>query len=369
MPRPPKPYLEHDWYISRAGGEYIRLCPRSDGMSRAKTLLHDHLKQRDKEREQNGGRVLPRLSVAELFALFLETVETEKSEATFLDYQRWCQEFAVLHGHRQAKDITRLDAQQFRQRLLKKTWVRNKQSPQPYKPKTINHAIISVRRAFSWGIDSELLPEGRNPFAKLKLLPCEGRQRIATEEEFKALLTHCTDDHFRHVLIAMRYTPARPGDVRNLTWPMVEFERHRWVIWKHKTSKTTREPKPRIIGMNDEVEEVLRERLKKSTPGERVFLNEDGKPWTRNALGLRMRRLRKRAGIRPNENGEEFVLYTNRHTFLSCAAMDPTITEAVLAEVGGHTDIRTTRRYIHLANQTVADAGRRVADKLRGESR
>jgi integrase len=368
MPRPPKPYLERDWYVSRAGGEYTRLCHRSEGLTKARALLRDHLKRREREREQNSGRVLPRLTVSELFALFLEAVEAEKSGHTFDDYQRWCVEFARTHGSRRARDISRFDAQQFKHHLLTATWVRNKQAPKPYKPKTINHAIISLRRAFNWGIDNELLPEGRNPFGRLKLLPCQGRQRIATEEEFRALLAHCSDDHFRHVLIGMRFTPARPQDIRNLTWPMVDWERHRWVIWKHKTSKTAREPKPRIIGMSDEVEAVLREREVKYGQEGHAFLNEDGEPWTRNALGLRMRRLRKRAGVRPDENAEEFVLYTQRHTFLSHAAMDPTIPESVLTDLGGHTDIRTTRRYIHLANQATVDAGRRVAERLKGSA-
>src|SRR5205814_932675 len=55
MPRPPKPYLERDWYVSRAGGEYIKLCRRSQGLPKANAILRDHLKQRERQREQNGG--------------------------------------------------------------------------------------------------------------------------------------------------------------------------------------------------------------------------------------------------------------------------------------------------------------------------
>ncbi len=83
----------------------------------------------------------------------------------------WCIAFAKLHGKRQVRDSSpRLDASKFKQDLLKATWVRNNQPPQLYKPKTINHAIISLRRAFNWAIDNELPPEGRNPFARLKLV-------------------------------------------------------------------------------------------------------------------------------------------------------------------------------------------------------
>jgi integrase len=323
----------------------------------------------DQERQHHAGRLLPRLTVAEVFVQFLEAVEAETSPENFANRQRWCVEFAKLHGKRPARDVSRLDAQQFKQQMLKATWVRpgQKQAPRPYKPKTINHALETLRRAFSWAIEHELLPQGRNPFSKVKLLYAEGRQRVATEEEYEALMRHCSDDHFRHVLMALRFTAARPGDIRNLKWSMVQWGYHRWYITMHKTMKTARAPKPRIIGMSDVIEEMLRERAARYGAGEYVFLNEDGKPWTRNALGLRMRRLRERAGIRPDAQGEEFVLYTNRHTFLTQAATDPTISEPVLMDLAGHTDPRTTKRYTHLADRVVSEAGRRVADALRGQ--
>lgn len=364
MPRPPKPYKEHGYWVSRPFGEYWRLCPVAEPLSVAKEVLANKLRERRDEQERTGGGIMPNLTVAELFVLFLEAVEAEKSEHTFLDYQRWCVEFAKLHGRKHARDLRRYAAVQFKHELLKSTWVRNRQPPQPYKAKSINHAIIAVRRAFNWAIESELLPPNRNPFARIKLLPAEGRQRVATEEEYQTLLSSCTDDAFRDVLIAMRYTPARPGDVRSLTWANVQWDQRRWVIPKHKTSKTAKRPKPRIIGMNDAVEALLRRRQKACGHAERVFVNSHGKPWTRNALGLRMRRLRKRAGIKPDANGEEFVLYTNRHTFLTYGAMNPDVSKATLKEVAGVTSDATIDHYTHIAGTATADAGRRIADTL-----
>jgi hypothetical protein len=102
VPRPPKPYLERDHYISRAGGERIKLCHRSHGMAKAREILREHLKKRRQDLEQHDGRVLPSLTVKELFVLFLQSMEAEKSDATFRDYQWWCVEFARLHGNRLA---------------------------------------------------------------------------------------------------------------------------------------------------------------------------------------------------------------------------------------------------------------------------
>jgi integrase len=369
MPREAKPYVERGWYISRPNNQYLKLCPVSDGMTEAKRLLREKLAAMDAERQQMGGRLAPKLTVEELFGLFLDVVQAEKDEDTYLDYRRWCAEFVDAHGSRPARDITKADAADFKLALMKKTYTVGKQSPRRYKPKTVNHALITVKRAFNWAIETDRLPPGRNPFSHVELLPCEGRQRVATEDEYQALLRHCTDDAFRHVLIAMRHSSARPQDIYDLEWRMVFWdEPARWVLEKHKGRRTQRVKKPRVIGMGDKVAAVLRERQEKYGGKGHVFLNEDGRPWNKDSLGLRMRRHRARAGIKPDENGEHLVLYSNRHTFLTAAGADPTISQGTLMELAGHTDPRTTTRYVHTARAAIADAGRRVADNLSAPS-
>lgn len=364
MPREAKPYVERGWYISRAGGQYLKLCPVSDGMTEARRLLKLELGRLEAEREQTGGRLHARLTVTEMFVLFLEDVRATKDEDTFLDYQRWCTEFARVHGNKPAASLTKAEANDFKLAMVKTTYAVGKQPPRPYKPKTVNHALITLRRAFNWAIDTDRLPTGKNPFAKVELLHCEGRQRVATEEEYQALLENCSDDAFRDVLVAMRHTSARPQDVYSLTWPMVDWEHKMWVLPKHKASRTARNPKPRIIGMNAAVEAVLRRRFERFGPTGHAFLNADGLPWTKDALGLRMRRLRKRAGVKADGQGEQFVLYTCRHTFLTEAGADPTISSSTLKDIAGHTDPKTTERYVHAARRAIAEAGRRVADGI-----
>jgi integrase len=364
MPREAKPYAQRGWYISRAGGQFIKLCPVSEGMTEARRLLRLKQGEQEAEREQMGGRLPAKLTVTDLFLDFLEHVELTNDGDTFLDYRRWCTEFAKEYGGRPARAVTRADASDFKLAMMKMTYVRGNQPPRPYKPKTINHALITLKRAFNWAIETDRLPAGRNPFAKVEMLHCQGRERVATPDEYKALLDHCSDDAFRDVLVAMRHTAARPQDIYTLTWAMVDWDKQMWVLTRHKTSRTARNPKPRVIGMPAVVEAVLRRRLEQFGPDGHVFLNADGKPWRLNALGLRMRRLRVRAGVKPDAQGEQFVLYTNRHTFMTAAGADPTISPAHLARVGGHTDTKTTDKYIHSAMVAVADAGRRVGDTI-----
>jgi integrase len=198
------------------------------------------------------------------------------------------------------------------------------------------------------------------------LLHAEGRKRTATEEEFQALLAHATDEHFRDVLLAYRLTPSRPQYVRNLTWSQIDWGNHQWVIWKTKTIRTQKIKKPHLIPMPPALEEMLRRRQEAYGHQPFVFLNEDGKPWTKDALCLRMRRCRERAGIRPDENGEEFTIYTNRHTYLTEAAKTENAFAVQL--LGGHEDQRTTARYVHLKNEPVNEAGQRTAERLQAQA-
>ena len=246
--------------------------------------------------------------------------------------------------------------------------MRGNKPPSKYKNKTINHALIALRRAFNWAIENDYLSAG-NPFARIKMLPKRYRYRLVTEEEYQALLTNCQDQAFRDVLVTCRLTDVRPAELRRLKWPMVDWEHKIWQYDNHKTSNTSRRPTPRVIGMHPIVEEILVRRRAEFPDSEYVFLNQRGEKWKRNALVLRMRRLREKAGIPPDANGERLTMYCNRRTFGTEMAADPTIPEAVRTQALGHTNPKTTQDYyIRLHARKSAEATRKVADRLAGTS-
>jgi hypothetical protein len=150
MSRPAKPYLERDWYVTRAGGVYHKLCHKSERLTQAKKVLREYLVTLDQEGNEKAARAAPRLTVALLFAKFLDAVKTENSGYCYADYQRWLTEFSKRHGAKKARDITKADANEFKRRLMNATWQRGKQPPRPDALKAINHALIALRRAFNW---------------------------------------------------------------------------------------------------------------------------------------------------------------------------------------------------------------------------
>lgn len=99
MPRPPKPYLFRDWFVTKLGGQRQKLCRAEEGVEEARKAL----RRLQIERDDLGGRSFPALTVTELASLFLDTVKVEKSDSTYLNYQRWLIEFARRHGAVQAR--------------------------------------------------------------------------------------------------------------------------------------------------------------------------------------------------------------------------------------------------------------------------
>jgi integrase len=232
-----------------------------------------------------------------------------------------------------------------------------------------------VKTCWSWGLKNDFLPFNR--LQKVQKLDAEGRERTFTPEEFLALLRN-TDALFRQVLLFFRLTGIRPGELCRLTWGQVDFDNHVLVIRKHKSRRTAKTKKPRIVHLPPAAEGLLCWLLRNlgHTPqprpatlnGEQVFLNEDGKPWRYNALRCRMRRLRERAGIGPDENGEQIVLYTARHTFGTRAAAAG-VADRKLADLMGHTDPKMTQKYIHLANPDLRKAALEATKGYLGVSR
>jgi len=354
MPRTPKPFYWRGGWYTDFRGERTHLASGKENKSAAEDEL---LRLRHKALEQDG-KVHPDITVLQLIDLFLDSVKVEKSEYTYADYSRWLHEFAKQHGQRRVRSVTRLMAQQFKNEWAKKEYKKGK----VYQPKTINHALIGLRRCWNWGIDAGLI-QPANPFGKVPMLHAEGRQRLVKPEEFRALLRNAGDIHFLHVLLALRYTPARPGDIRTLTYPMIDWERHVWVIPKHKTTRTMKKPMPRIIPMPPVIEQMLRYRLQRFGKTDRVFTNSDLHPWKRDGFALRMRRVRDRAGIKADENGENLVMYTNRHTLLTQAARNGA-NGPQLQLLGGWTSLQMADRYVHLAETDTYEAGLKAIQGL-----
>lgn len=238
MPAQPKPFWHRGWWVTDTGGQRTKLNkgPKDrETRKAAEKALHELLARPPEQRDT--------LAVWALCEEFLDWVKLHRAPRTFVNYCDDLRLWVKHHGRRPVSDIRPLDLERLKAALVK----------EGKKPCTVNHVIIAVQTCWNWGVKHDLLVS--NPLAKVEKLHVEGRQRVLTPEEFRWLLRH-SDALFRQVLLVFRLTGLRPGEFCKLTWEMVDWDSRCFVIHKHKTSRTAKEKKPRVIPFPPPVEKL-----------------------------------------------------------------------------------------------------------------
>ena len=300
----------------------------------------------EQKREQAGGRDRLDVRFAELADEYLADSLARKKPATYESRR-----YRLLRALRILGTAVRVG--ELRKFHLAK--VERELGAGEYSPTTIKDTIAEVQAVLNWAVAQDLLDS--SPLAGYAKPRPRRRTRIITPEEFRSLL-RCSDGNFWRVLISLRLTGCRPAEVRKLIWEWVDVDRALWIIPEHKTVTRQREPRPRIIPLSEPILKLCQQLAQEPhEPTDHVFLNKLGRPYTKDCFVRKMDRLRKKVGITVKA-GEQVVLYSCRHTFGT--ENTGRVSDIELAELMGHTEVRTTHRYVHLNADRLHDIRRRA---------
>ncbi len=201
-------------------------------------------------------------------------------------------------------------------------------------PATVNRELAVLSRIFTLAIKNRLTAD--NPCTEVKRLAADNRRvRYLLDEEEQRLLPFCTGPraHLRPAVLVAVGTGMRRGDQLNLRWERVDFQRN--VIWvpNAKTGQSYTVP------MSAQVREIMLELRRAARGSDYVFTNpETGRPYTE---------LRRPFATACRDAGIKGLRWHDlRHTFGTRLA-EAGHSEATIAELMGHSDPKTTRRYTH----------------------
>jgi integrase len=208
-------------------------------------------------------------------------------------------------------------------------------------PGTVNRELQVIRGLLRMAAGEECEYLAKAPTVKMEREP-EGRLRFLSEDEATRLLDECRkaaehpnptnrSPRLHALVVVALHTGMRRGELCGLVWSRVDFSRG--VIQLEKTKANRR----REIPMNRAVYDAL-SALPKA--GERVF------PSTyRTAFEHAVERARI----------EDFTFHGLRHTFASWLTMKGRPLKEV-SELLGHSSVKMTERYAHLAPERLRDA-------------
>ena len=143
-------------------------------------------------------------------------------------------------------------------------------------------------------------------------------------------------------------TGMRLGEIMGLSKQDVNFERmqiHIWRQWhdKHQCYGTPKNNKPRYVPMNQDLARLLREVINRSPDPEVIFTTKTGYQARGDSVGRdSFKRLIQKAGV------PDIRFHDLRHTFASWYMINGGEIY-VLKEILGHSTIKMTERYAHLA--------------------
>jgi integrase len=372
MLRSPRPWFRafDGWWMVQLDGKQVKLVKGKNNRKAAGTKFHELMLQREKNPAPESGEH----TVASVIDAYLTYAKSRYAACTYYERKRYLQMFAEAHGWRQVNDKDCLP-------LHLTSWL--DAHPDWKSDWTLNQIVNVVMRPFNWAAKQRLITA--NPFRGVPHRPGEPRRPL-TDAEFQALLRatsvwvkrerckkprpsdrirRCSPTagaRFRELLTFLRFTGARPGEASRLKWSNVDLDKAVIALPEHKTSRTQRVKKPRVIPLTPIVVKLLIHIRRRQDPGERVFLTHRRTPWNCSNLSLRIRRAREVAGI-----PEDAKLYGLRHGFGTRAVVNG-VDLKTLSELMGHTTTRMTEHYVHLAGQQphLADAMRRATARRPG---
>ena len=223
-------------------------------------------------------------------------------------------------------------------------------------PAAANHAVNLLSAMLSMAETWGLVPEGSNPCQRVARYKVRRRERFLTQAEFSRLGRVLSEAEARgevpsYAAAALRllmFTGCRRNEILQLRWDEVDLERRELRLRDSKTG-------PRTVPL--------------SPPAARVLANRprvDGTPWVfpGGVAGRHVTTIdRTWHKVRAQAELQDVRLHDLRHSFASRAlALGESL--PVIGKLLGHTEVQTTARYSHLAEESVMASAARIAASI-----
>jgi integrase len=213
------------------------------------------------------------------------------------------------------------------------------------KNKTINNHLSCLRKCLNtandWGI-IEFVP-------KIKLLKVPPPQTtFLTQDECSTLLGR-VDGNWRDMILFVLLTGLRFGELSALMWTDIDFVQKIITVQRSFSMGKLGSTKGNKIRKIPLAEDLLFMLGSKKRFGKYIFAEEDGEPPSQSTYCKKMLELSKYA------NSKKVTWHLLRHTFASHLANSHVVIQSIQILLG-HSDLKTTMRYAHIAPNTLVEA-------------
>lgn len=221
-------------------------------------------------------------------------------------------------------------------------------------PRSIHYCLATIRQIFNLARMLGLY-EGDNPVSKVKKPSVDNRRiRFLSHDEAETLLADLAkrSPQLHDMALLSLHCGLRAGEIFNLTWDCVDFDRETILLKDPKSKKN------RTSYMTNRVKTMLQQRFKQCSEGY-VFTDRNGNKIQEisNAFNRAINDLGFNQGVTDPRN--RVVFHTLRHTYASWL-VENGVNLYTVKELMGHSTLAMTERYSHLGPNTLKDAVREL---------
>ncbi len=207
-------------------------------------------------------------------------------------------------------------------------------------PVTYNIEFRALKAAFNRAVRWELLKE--NPFSKSKQVRVPEKPVVHfTQDEFMKFTAGVNEPLLKGLFTLAVLTGMRLGEILNIQWSNVDLEQ-RLIHITNQDGFLTKTGRSRSVPMNDEAFDLLKKLKSQATEQPYVFVRRGGK-LRPSYVEHKFKHYVRAAGLR-----DDLKFHSMRHTFASWLVQNGASIYEV-KELLGHSDIKTTLIYAHLA--------------------
>jgi len=220
-------------------------------------------------------------------------------------------------------------------------------------PATANRLLVLVKYIFSLAVRWEISGVLKNPCTGIpQFEENNNRERYLTQEEAGRLyeaIQSSESKMLKFIVPMLIFTGARKREVLDVRWSDIDFERRVWRIHVNKSGKARHVPlSSGVIQLLSDVKQYHSVMLRGETSSDWIFPNpRTGKPYIQ--IHYSWDTARKRAAL------PGFRIHDLRHSFASFL-INAGRSLYEVQKILGHTQIKTTQRYSHLAQETLLAA-------------
>ena len=250
------------------------------------------------------------------------------SKYTYDSYLGKTRDIIRYYGEKQLEEVTTEELREFLLKYLK--------DERKLSDRSINYYNSVIRFIYEVTLD-KLINKKQLPMRKQK----KTLYKVLTKEELSTFFNMCDNSKFKTIFMLVYGSGLRIGEVANLRVEDIDSKNMRIFVRAGKGNKE------RYTILPKQSLEMLREYWRKYRQHKRrgrIFLSESGKAITVGVIREHFRKYRKKAKI-----NEKATLHTLRHNFAT-DLIERGATLIQVKELMGHSNIRSTMEYVHVAN-------------------